>query len=74
MKTLLLPFFFWARRPEQVVDQFVSILTTDTFKVGEVIFYDKNGRFPIPDFIKSKMRQADVISVSMTLLDKALNA
>ncbi|MEM6721237.1 MAG: SDR family NAD(P)-dependent oxidoreductase [Bacteroidota bacterium] len=72
-RAVMKPFFYFStRKPEDVAQHFVEILSANNLKFGNSYFYNKMGQFEISDFITDKKRQSDLLHISKTLSQKAL--
>ena len=72
-RLIMKPFFyFFTRNPDDVSKQFIEIIFNNKFKPGNSYFFNKNGQFPIAQFIANQKRQSDLLNISMQMTQKAL--
>lgn len=72
IRTLIKPFFArTTRTPEAVGTQLADIFEDASLTRGGTYYFDRNGPFPMADFIADERRQQDVLTISLALLEKA---
>ncbi|MEM7107476.1 MAG: SDR family NAD(P)-dependent oxidoreductase [Bacteroidota bacterium] len=70
---LMKPFFYFStRKPEKVAEHFLDILAGE-LDLGKANFFNKNGRFPMAEFVAEPKRQADLLNVSHLILEQITN-
>lgn len=65
--------FFKTRKPEEVANQFVEILSDHTLMSNHSYYFNKNGKFEISPFIANTNRQKELLETTVVLSEKALN-
>ncbi|MEM7512090.1 MAG: SDR family NAD(P)-dependent oxidoreductase [Bacteroidota bacterium] len=64
--------FFKTRKPEEVASQFIDILSSDHHAPKEYYFYNQHGSFEASSFIADSKRQLDLLEVSTSLVENAI--
>lgn len=74
IRALIKPFFArTTRTPEEVAHQLADIFTDPAIAPRSTRFYNKNGQFTPAEFITNPTRQAELLSATIALTDKALS-
>lgn len=73
VRTLMKPFFArTTRRADDVGRQIADIFADSTLERGATAYFDRDGRFATAAFIADEKRQADLLTASIALSEKAL--
>lgn len=73
-RVLFFPFTRNKRKPEQVADQLVGLLTDAHWSPTSAGYANKKGRFSADAFVTDPRRQAQVLAISTALTERALAA